>query len=175
MWRFGVPRPARLATGAALLLLFIGLGLGIVPLASGPIPDWRTDPSEPFPFTTPVPRQIATVLDGRYDRPPTENYPDRPGCTRCQPFPLDGGRSVLTLDRGRYVLSQRQPPYIDRGHYVVTANHITFFNSPECGSVRGVYGWRIGDGELELTAVLDLCGFGQRARDLTDEDWSRLP
>jgi len=168
-----------LATVAAVLLFAVGLGLGVVPapgpLAGGPIPDWRTDPNEPFPFTTPVPPPIPTVLDGHYDRSPTENYPDRPGCTRCQPFPLDGGRSVLTLDRGRYLLFQQQPRYVDRGHYVVTDDQITFFNSPECGSERGVYGWRVDAGVLDLTALLDPCGFGQRARDLTDEDWARLP
>jgi hypothetical protein len=172
----------RLAPLAAIVLIALVGGLAIhaprinVALASGPIPDWRTNPAEPYPFTTPVPPLVATVIDGSYDRPPTETFPGgkRPHCTRCQPYPPDGGRSVLTLDRGRYYLEQVTPAYRATGHYVVTGNHITLFNDPECSKVRGVYRWRVADGQLTLTTLFDLCGFGQRSRDLTDAVWTAL-
>ena len=163
-----MPRLAIVAAGSALIAALL------VVTTSGPAPDWRTDASEPYPFTTPVPPLSVTPLDGAYDREPTENYPDRPGCTRCQPYPLDGGRSVLTLDRGRYLLDQQRPRYQDAGHYVVTGDQVTFYNSPECGSVRGVYRWRLSGGQLVLTRLDDACGFGQRARDLTERVWQAL-
>jgi hypothetical protein len=147
----------------------------VLPAAAGPLPDWQTDPNEPYPFSGVVPPSVATPVDGVYDRDPTDNYPGvRPGCVRCQPYPLDAGRSVLTLDRGRFRLEQVEKHYVATGHYVVTNNHITFFNDVECGKVRGVYRWRLEQGQLDFTPYLDLCAFGQRARDLTDRSWVRL-
>lgn len=176
-------RPARrlLAVAATLSLVVATAGLALQPAApfrpappTGPIPDWRTAPEEPYPFITPVPPLLATALDGTYDRPPTDTYvgPPRARCTRCPPFPKDAGRSTLTFDRGRYYLSQQSRPYKTFGHFVITRSHVTFFNDPECGAVRGVYRWRLVGNELTLTTLFDLCAFGQRARDLTDSAWT---
>ena len=169
------PRLVPVAATALLVVFAVGLALRPVPFrpqpVSGPVPDWRADPNEPYPFSTPVPPLVPTAIDGSYDRAPTENYPDRPGCTRCQPYPLDAGRSILTFDRGRFRLEQQQPRYQSGGHYVVAGTHVTLFNDPECTAVRGVYRWAVDDGRLTLTVLFDPCAFGQRARDLTDRVW----
>lgn len=177
-------RPARrltsLATSAALVAVVVGVA--VTPTSfraapvSGPVPDWRTTPEEPYPFIRPAPPLVATPVDGIYDRSPTETYPgQRPTCVRCAPFPQDAGRSTLTLNSGRYYLSQVQPRYRSGGHFVISGTHLTLFNDPECGKVRGVYRWRLKDGQLELTALFDPCAFGQRARDLTDARWGVTP
>jgi hypothetical protein len=121
-----------------------------------------------------VPPLVETALEGTFDRPPTDTYvgPPRARCTRCPPFPKDAGRSTLTFDRGRYYLRQEQRPYGTFGHYEVARGHITLFNDPECGPVRGVYRWRLKDGVLTLTTLFDPCAFGQRARDMTDSAWT---
>lgn len=180
-------RPARrltfLATSAALVaVVVVVVVVAVNPTSfrpapvSGPVPDWRTTPEEPYPFIRPAPPLVATAVDGIYDRPPTETYPgQRPTCVRCAPFPQDAGRSTLTLDSGRYYLSQVQPRYLSGGHFVVAGTHLTLFNDPECGKVRGVYRWRLENGQLELTKLFDPCAFGQRARDLTDARWRVMP
>lgn len=178
-----VLRPARralaLATAASLVVASVALAVKPPEVfrpapASGTVPDWRTTPAEPYPFITPVPPQVATPLEGVFDRPPTDTYvgPPRARCTRCPPFPRDAGRSTLTFDRGRYYLSQQERRYNTFGHYVITRTHVTLINDPECGNVRGVYRWRIEGEQLTLTTLFDPCGFGQRARDLTDSAWT---
>lgn len=175
-------RPARRATAfaVALSLVLATTAVALQPTTfrpqppSGPVPDWRTNPDEPYPFTGPVPPLVETALEGTFDRPPTDTYvgPPRARCTRCPPFPKDAGRSTLTFDRGRYYLSQEQRPYATFGHYEIARGHLTLFNDPECGGVRGVYRWRLSDGLLTLTTLFDPCAFGQRARDMTDSAWT---
>jgi hypothetical protein len=178
-------RPARralaLATAATLVLATTSLALQPTTFRpqppSGPVPDWRTTPQEPYPFSTPVPPLLPTALEGTFDRPPTDTYvgPPRARCTRCPPFPKDAGRSTLVFDRGRYYLSQEQRPYGTFGHYVISRSHLTLFNDPECGTERGVYRWRLEGNQLKLTVLFDLCAFGQRARDMTDSVWTLVP
>jgi hypothetical protein len=178
-------RPARralaLATAGSLILATTALALQPQTFrpqpVSGPVPDWRTTPQEPYPFITPVPPLVLTSLEGTFDRPPTDTYvgPPRARCTRCPPFPKDAGRSTLIFDRGRYYLSQEQRLYRTFGHYVISRSHVTLFNDPECGTERGVYRWRLEGSQLTLTTLFDLCAFGQRARDMTDSVWTLVP
>lgn len=175
-------RPARralaLATAASLVLATTALALQPTTFRPQPptglVPDWRTTPEEPYPFTGPVPPLVETSLEGVFGRPPTDTYvgPPRARCTRCPPFPKDAGSSTLHFDRGRYYLTQEQRPYRTFGHYVISRSHVTLLNDPECGDVRGVYRWRLTDGVLTLTALFDPCAFGQRARDMTDSAWT---
>jgi hypothetical protein len=163
-----------LATAGAMTMLPTKVRLD---RPSGPIPDWRTTPEEPYPFTGPVPPQLATAVDGVYSREPTDMFVGVPraGCSRCPPFPMDAGRSTLRLDRGRYYLSHEAPPYRTSGHYVVARTHVTFYNDPECGTVRGVYRWKLDGDQLTLTTLFDPCAFGQRGRDLSDSAWAVVP
>jgi len=181
-WRRPLNRPlTALATVIVLAVLAVAFSFHSTVLrpaaAGGPIPDWRSNPDEPYPFSRPVPPLVPTRLDGLFDRTPTETYPGgvRPHCTRCQPYPPDAGRSTLTLDRGRYRVEHVRPTYRSGGHFAVAGTHITFFNDPECGSVRGVYRWKLVAGRLTLSTLFDPCGFDQRARDLTDAVWESIP
>lgn len=138
------------------------------------IPDWRTDPDEPYPFTTPVPALVATELDGEFLRAaPTDTYTGtRAHCVRCPPFPADRGISTLTFDRGRYEILHVEPAYRSTGHFVVDGETLTVFNDPECGADRGTYRIEREGAELRLELIDDPCGFGRRASDLTALTWT---
>ncbi len=85
------------------------------------------DPSElPYPYTTPVPPEVASPLDGVYVRvtpleglgQPAVALPIR--CLRCIPFRVEAGVSTLTLYHGRYFLHHHLSNFrslgILRGH-----------------------------------------------------------
>lgn len=166
-------RASRLAaSGLVLLLVGCTAQAPAAPTARGPVPDWRVSMEEPYPFLASPPPLIPTPIDGRYSRDPTDlTGLTRIGCVRCQPYPLDRGDSVLTLDAGRWRLQHEAPPYRARGHFRVDGDVLTLFNDAECGRESGTYRWRVADGRLTLEMLDDPCAFGQRERDLTDRIW----
>ncbi|MBW3612603.1 MAG: hypothetical protein KY392_01940 [Chloroflexi bacterium] len=180
----GRARPRRTAPMAAALL-----GLAVVtgacmagpgpsepasiPASADPAPDWRTDPSEPYPFRTPIPDLLPTELDGEYTRPPTDTYTgDRAACRRCPPFPPDRGESILRLDRGRYEMLHEEPAYRSFGHFTYDGELLTLLNDPECGSEIGTYRVERDGAELRFDVVEDPCAFAQRSRDLMARTWT---
>ncbi len=141
--------------------------------SAGAIPDWRTDPDEPYPFTSPVPDLTTTVLDGEYTRPPTDSYTgDRAACRRCPPYPPDRGASILRFDRGRYEIVHEEPAYRTFGHFTVDGELLTLINDPECATDVGTYRVERDGAQLRFDVVDDLCAFGQRTRDLTARTWT---
>ncbi len=166
------------ATTTVVLVALAALTSGCVkqapgaPTPRGTVPDWRVTLEEPYPFLASPPPLTPTAIDGRYTRDPTDlTGLTRIGCVRCQPYPLDRGDSVLTLDAGRWRMQHEAPPYRARGHYMVSGDVLTLLNDAECGSETGTYRWRIVDEELTLEVLQDACAFGQRERDLTDRTW----
>ena len=138
-------------------------------------PDWRTDPNEPYPFTTPVPPASATALDGRYDRNPTDTFEGEwAKCRRCPPYFVDRGRSELVLRLGRWANTHHEPRQLTNGHFTIEGDQVTLINDPMCPFDRGVYRYSLDNGVLALEAIDDPCQFGERKRDLTDETWHRL-
>ena len=162
-------RPARaalvLGPGATAVALVAVLGLvvyvtplvtppaqgGVPPLSLDPIPDWRTHPDEPYPFTGPVPIPRISTADGVFER--------------------DGGAWILRLERGRFVLERDDPPFRATGHYGISGERITFLNMPACPRVLGAYHWSISEGALRLELMDDSCEDGRRAEDLTAGPW----
>lgn len=137
------------------------------------LPDWRTDPNEPYPFTTPVPDLAATDIDGEYTRPPTDTYTgDRAACRRCPPYPPDRGASILRFDRGRYEIVHDEPAYRTFGHFTVDGELLTLINDPECATDIGTYRVERDGAQLRFDVVDDPCAFGQRTRDLTERTWT---
>jgi hypothetical protein len=137
-------------------------------------PDWRSDPEEPYPFTTPLPPNEPTGVDGTYTREPTDRYVGhRAPCRRCPPYPEDRGVSRLVLRNGRFLLHHTRPAYRALGHYEIRGDRIVLFNDVECSDVPGSYRWTLMEGELVLSDPQDPCGFGQRQKDLTALPWRR--
>lgn len=136
------------------------------------VPDWRTDPDEPYPFEGPVPAYAATAVDGVYTREPTDRYVGhRAPCRRCPPYPGDRGVSSLELRSGRFLVRHSRPIYRNLGHYQIVGDRIEFFNDVECADVRGSYRWERVEGMLMLSDPRDECAFGQRRKDLTALPW----
>lgn len=172
-------RLATHVTAAVLVLLLTATGCSVddsepTPIPPAYVPDWRTDPSEPYPFSDPVPPFERTAVDGIFRRrQPTDTYAgERPRCRRCPEYPRDAGLSWLTLANGRFTVLHERPAFIAIGHYLVDGDRITLFNDPSCSDAHGVYRWRLGDaGELILEVDADDCAAGQRHRDLTAVPW----
>lgn len=138
------------------------------------------EPSQlPYPFTTPVPPETPTALDGAYLRiirvedlgAPKVVLPIR--CIRCIPFRLDAGVSTLILYRGRYFLHHHLSDFKALGFYEIEGDQVTFFNDPNCPTSRGVYRWSRTYSQLQLHVIHDPCPFDElRAIDLTERAWT---
>lgn len=132
---------------------------------------WRTDPSEPYAFVTPVPPLAPTPIDGTYHRDFTPGSKPIP-CRRCAPFRLDRGPSTLELTEGRFQILHEGNAFRTQGHYQVEGPRLILFNDPVCPETRGVYRWDLEGELLALEEVEDPCPFDLlRARYLTAAPW----
>lgn len=132
---------------------------------------WRTDPSEPYAFVTPVPPLAPTPIDGLYHRDFTKGSEPIP-CRRCAPFRLDRGPSTLELLEGRFQLVHEGNSFRSQGHYLVDGQRLILFNDPVCPETAGVYRWALEGGLLTLDDVDDPCPFDfLRARYLSAAPW----
>lgn len=140
----------------------------------------------PFAYTKPVPEATPTAADGTYTRRVTVAQAGGAPvpCRRCALYRLDAGRSILTLDSGRYFVSHtpsspRVEGFRSTGHFVVEGDRIVLFNDPNCTTTRGSYTWdassRSGSDRplTKLTFRLrsDSCAIGLRAEYLTALPW----
>lgn len=156
------------------MLLVVGLLVACVQAAVAQ-PDWRTDPNEPYPFTTPLPPVAATAIDGLYDREPTDTFEGEwAECRRCPPYFVDRGGSQLTFRLGRWTNTHQQPRQLTNGHFTIAGDRLTIINDPMCPFDRGDYRYSLAGGVLTLEAIDDPCAFGERKRDLTEKAWQRL-
>lgn len=165
------------ALAACLLSACSGAGEPPTPAASptGDPEQWRTDLSEPYPFTVPVPPRTPTPVDGTYVRSYAEGSRPIP-CRRCAPYRLNKGEADLVLRAGRYRLVHEASAFSASGHYLVTADRFELFNDPNCPQTRGLYRWRLEDGTLSLQAIDDDCAFDLlRARYLSAAPWEPSP
>jgi hypothetical protein len=132
---------------------------------------WRTDPSEPYPFTTPVPPLRATPVDGVYVRDYAKGSEPIP-CRRCAPYRLDSGVAILSLDRGRFTLDHPANDFESSGHFLIDGDRLILFNDAECSETKGVYRWRLRGEELDLEEIDDSCAFDLlRARYFSAAPW----
>jgi len=135
---------------------------------------WRTDPSEPFAFVTPVPPLRPTAIDGTYHRDFTPGGRPIP-CRRCAPYRLDRGLATLELVGGRFQVLHEGNAFRTQGHYLVAGQRLTLFNDPVCPEIRGVYGWSLQGELLSLEEVDDPCPFDfLRARYLSAAPWEAV-
>jgi hypothetical protein len=132
----------------------------------------------PFAYSTPLPPQVASSLDGLYSkRVPLEGTPVP--CKRCAGYRLEGGVWTLYLDKGVFKVFQQASDFEAVGSFVVSGDRITFFNDPYCEEnlqMVGTYTWKLDDkGALQLRVIADACSIGQRASNLTSDTWVKTP
>jgi hypothetical protein len=153
---------------------------GSMPTATPAIPEVAADvelwprilQQEPYPYTTPLPPEKKTAVDGTYSKmDPREGT--RPFCLRCMPYPAEGGLWLLQLDRGAYrILSARSlSGWRSLGSYAVSGDQIVLFNDPHCMKDVGVYRWELEGGQLELQVIEDECALGWRGITFTNYPW----
>lgn len=138
------------------------------------------DPSElPYPYTTPVPPEAASPLDGAYVRitpleglgQPAVALPIR--CLRCIPFRVEAGVNTLMMYHGRYFLQHQLSGFRSLGFFEVNGRQVTFLDDPNCPTDRGVYRWARDGVELSFRVISDPCPFDElRAQDMTASPWT---
>ncbi|MFC2030458.1 hypothetical protein ACFLWA_07015 [Chloroflexota bacterium] len=129
---------------------------------------------EPYPYTTPLPPDKATDIDGLYSKyDPREGT--RPFCKRCMPYPAEGGTWLLQLDRGAYrILSARSlNGWRSMGSFTVQGDEIVLLNDPHCLEAVGLYAWILIGDELQLALIEDECADGWRGITFTNYPWTR--
>jgi hypothetical protein len=134
---------------------------------------------EPFAYTTPIPAETPTELDGAYVRETTIEQAGGPPvhCVRCAPYRLEAGDAILVLEEGRFhvshdIASEDAQGFESVGHYVVSGDEIAFFNDPNCTRTEGKYRWDVSGEGLALILLDDPCFGGLRAEFLSAGRWA---
>ncbi len=125
----------------------------------------------PFPYTTPLPPQSPTVLDGLYVKLNPQSGTPVP-CRRCPDYLPQGGIWKLSLDKGTFRIFFETTGWYSLGSFAVSGDHISFFNDPHCYDVIGVYKWKLQDGQLRLELIEDACQLDRRGRSFSSQPWN---
>ena len=124
----------------------------------------------PYPYTTPLPPAMPSVLDGVYAK-----FEDREGtpipCRRCPDYAPERGIWRMSLEKGVLRVYYQFWNWTSIGSYTVSDNRITFFNDPNCIENVGVYTWKLEEGRLILNVIADDCAIALRAKNFTMRPW----
>ena len=127
--------------------------------------------SSPYPYTTPLPPETPTLLDGLYTK--TDPKPGTPvPCRRCPDYAPEGGLWTLSFDKGIFRIFHTVTGWRSVGSFTVAGDRVTLFNDPVCAQDVGIYTWRLEKGTLILDAVEDPCAIKLRAMNLTKQVWA---
>ena len=128
----------------------------------------------PFPYTTPLPENAPTVLDGLYvKQEPQEGTPVP--CRRCPDYLPEGGTWKLLLDKGAFKIFHPGTGWRSLGSFAVMGAQMAIFNDPACFRNVGAYNWQMDGAELSLRVIGDSCQVDRRARSLSNSAWLRCP
>lgn len=141
--------------------------------SSSDLDAWKTDPREPYPFTTPIPDREATAIDGLYRREVSlEDVPMPAPCRRCPPYRIYPGGATLEFSEGRFHIADEESVFGSSGHYRVDGDEVTLFNDLVCPALEVTYRWSVDGGVLSLDIPTDPCAFDNiRGRYLTTYEW----
>lgn len=164
--------PRRLFLAVALLLVAAACSSASPEAVSAD--DWKNDPREPYPFTTPVPDRESTAIDGVYRREVSVDDVGEPvPCRRCAPYRIYVGGATIEFEEGRYHIDEEGSSFGSSGHYTVDGDEVTLFNDLVCPALEATYAWSLEDGTLVLDIANDPCAFDNlRGRYLTNYDWA---
>jgi len=124
----------------------------------------------PHPYTTPLPAQTPTILDGIYAKiEPTMGTPV--ACRRCPDYLPEGGIWKLNLDKGVYRIFHAATGWRSLGSFTLSDNQLFLFNDPACFDKIGRYKWQLEDGQLTLVILEDTCHVNRRARSFANMPW----
>ena len=125
----------------------------------------------PYPYTTPLPPPIRTILDDTYTKfEPKEGTPVP--CRRCPDYAPEGGIWKLSLDKGIFRIFYTVTGWRSMGSFTVSGDRIVLFNDPNCIEIIGIYTWTLKEGALTLKVIDDTCAIRLRAKNLTSLPWA---
>jgi hypothetical protein len=124
----------------------------------------------PYPYTTPLPPPIRTILDGTYAKSDPREATRIP-CRRCPDYFPYNGIWKLSLDNGIFRIFHPDTGWRSYLSFTVSGDRIALFNDPNCPEVVGVYAWKLARGTLTLKVIEDECAIHLRAMNLTSLPW----
>ena len=125
----------------------------------------------PYPYTTPLPPQTPTVLDGIYVKLEPDRGTPVP-CRRCADYLPAGGAWKLSLDKGAFRIYHQASGWRSLGSFTIEGELLYLFNDPACYDTVGAYTWSLAEGQLNLRAVEDTCQVDRRARNFARLSWT---
>ncbi|MFL7870513.1 MAG: hypothetical protein AB8I58_16920 [Anaerolineales bacterium] len=132
--------------------------------------------SKPVAFTTPLPDESWTPIDGTYAKfDPSE--PQWWACRRCADYRPAGGIWKLRFDRGTMRIYYNVTGWRSIASYTVSDDKLYLFNDPYCPQEVGEYTWKLEDKwgledrVLVLSVIKDSCSIDLRGLNLSDIPW----
>lgn len=132
--------------------------------------------NKPVAFTTPLPREDSTPIDGTYAKLDLSN-PQWWECRRCADYRLGGGIWKLQFDKGIMRIYYDVTGWRSIASYTVTDDHLYLFNDPYCPQEVGEYTWSLEDKwglenrSLMLQLIKDSCSINLRGLNLSAQAW----
>ena len=124
----------------------------------------------PYPYTTPIPPDAATAVDGVYAKYETKETPPI-ACRRCPDYKPEGGWWRVSLRRGVFRIFHPVSGWKSLGTYSLVGDRILLANDPVCPGLTGVYRWKRSNKHLIFATIADKCSAGLRAKNLTHLAW----
>jgi len=124
----------------------------------------------PYPYTTPLPAEMPTAVDGVYVKCIKTTAQPIP-CRRCPDYKPEGGLWKLSLRRGVFRIFHTVSGWRSIGTFLIIGDRILLVNDPVCPSLTGVYRWKLLDGNITFSAVEDRCSAGLRAQNFSNPSW----
>jgi hypothetical protein len=152
------------------------------PAMTNPVTEMPADPwtsllqSKPVAFTTPLPDETWTPIDGTYAKfDPSE--PQWWACRRCADYRPAGGIWKLRFDRGTMRIYYNVTGWRSIASYTISDDKLYLFNDPYCPQEVGEYTWKLEDKwglknrVLDLSVIKDSCSIDLRGLNLSDMSW----
>ncbi len=124
----------------------------------------------PYPYTTAIPADHPTAVDGLYVKFEAKQTPPIP-CRRCPDYKPEGGWWKMSLRRGVFRIFHPVSGWKSLGTYSVAGERFVLNNDPVCPVLSGVYRWELNQENITLTPVEDKCSAGLRATNLSHLPW----
>ena len=125
----------------------------------------------PYPHTNPLPKSIATEIDGAYGKFDPA-WPQWWSCYRCADYRLAGGIWKLEFNKGIMRIYYEMTGWHNTISYTIEDEQLLIFNDAYCPQVTGRYAWQITEGQLKLEVIEDPCSINLRGKNLSAQSWN---
>ena len=130
----------------------------------------------PLPFTTPLPAEEWTPIDGTYAKLDPSD-PQWWACRRCADYRPGGGIWKLQFNKGVMRIYYDVTGWRSIASYTISDDHLYLFNDPYCPEEVGEYTWGMEDKwglenrRLVFSVIKDACSINLRGENLSAQAW----